>query len=360
MKSVERKSRFPFTSFPNGWFRVAYSNEIKPGEIKPLRYFGKDLVLFRTKSGTPYVFDAHCPHLGAHIGYGGKVKGENIQCPFHEWCFDGNGRCTATPHTNRQPPAAQIQKWLVSEINGVILVYHHSEGIPPTWEIPNLSEYTGGVPFRKVKQWTVRTHAQEIGENGCDMSHLMVVHDIANVTSPPKSQSMEFDGAVAVNRVYVGYAPSFPEVWIMGEEVNGLSILRHYGLGCIFTTLSAKGKINFRWMHIYWITPVDEEYCDIHLAFGIPNLFRSPLAHAIAVATSKDIQRLIEQDFPILENKAYHSNALLYDEDGPIAKFRRWARQFYSDVPSPNPNTNLTAAISSTHTQSEDLMTRPL
>ena len=38
--------RFPFP-IPNGWFQVEWSHELKAGDVKPLKYFGKDLVLFR-------------------------------------------------------------------------------------------------------------------------------------------------------------------------------------------------------------------------------------------------------------------------------------------------------------------------
>ncbi len=37
--------RFPYPANLNGWFRVAYSNELSDGEVKGLRFFGKDLVL---------------------------------------------------------------------------------------------------------------------------------------------------------------------------------------------------------------------------------------------------------------------------------------------------------------------------
>ncbi len=40
-------SRFPFPRYPDGWFQVAYSSELPPGGVMPLKYFGKDLVLFR-------------------------------------------------------------------------------------------------------------------------------------------------------------------------------------------------------------------------------------------------------------------------------------------------------------------------
>ena len=38
--------RFPF-GIPTGWFSVAYSHELQPGEVKPLRALAKDLVLTR-------------------------------------------------------------------------------------------------------------------------------------------------------------------------------------------------------------------------------------------------------------------------------------------------------------------------
>ena len=69
--------RYPFP-VPNGWFVVATSAEIAPGEVRALHYFDRDLVLYRTDSGEPRVLDAHCPHLGAHLGYGGSVAGDRV------------------------------------------------------------------------------------------------------------------------------------------------------------------------------------------------------------------------------------------------------------------------------------------
>ncbi|MFD0854841.1 Rieske 2Fe-2S domain-containing protein, partial [Actinomadura adrarensis] len=63
--------RFPFP-VPNGWFIVARSSEVEPGDIVPLYYFGRELVLYRGHDGAPYLVDAHCPHLGAHLAVGGE------------------------------------------------------------------------------------------------------------------------------------------------------------------------------------------------------------------------------------------------------------------------------------------------
>ena len=92
--------RFEIPPFPNGWFQVAYSDEVADGDVVPLQYFGKDLVLFRGQDGVPRVLDAFCPHLGAHLGYGGRVEDNCIRCPFHAWRFDGAGKCVDVPYAN--------------------------------------------------------------------------------------------------------------------------------------------------------------------------------------------------------------------------------------------------------------------
>src|SRR5690606_7425682 len=96
---------------PNGGFQVAYDDEVAPGDVVPLKYFGKDLVLFRTESGEISVLDAFSPHLGAHLGHGGKIKGEAIECPFHAWQFNTGGSCVAVPYAKHMPRKADLPKW---------------------------------------------------------------------------------------------------------------------------------------------------------------------------------------------------------------------------------------------------------
>ena len=67
-----RVSRFPLP-IPSGWFVLGYSDELAPGQVEAIHYFGRDLVLFRTEAGEAAVFDAFCPHLGAHLGHGGRA-----------------------------------------------------------------------------------------------------------------------------------------------------------------------------------------------------------------------------------------------------------------------------------------------
>src|SRR5689334_12913859 len=96
-------SRCSLSPFPNGWFCVALSKDIPKKAVKPLRYFGRDLVAFRTEDDKVAVLDAYCPHLGAHLGHGGRVEKDCVVCPFHGWKFDTNGQCASVPYAKKKP-----------------------------------------------------------------------------------------------------------------------------------------------------------------------------------------------------------------------------------------------------------------
>ena len=89
-------SRFPFPT-PFGWFQVAFPGDLEPGEVTPLNYWSRELVLWRDAAGDFHLQDAFCPHLGAHLAYGGTVRDDELQCPFHGWRFDGEGACHEHP-----------------------------------------------------------------------------------------------------------------------------------------------------------------------------------------------------------------------------------------------------------------------
>ena len=57
-------------TFPFAWYWAAYSDDLAPGEVRPVRYLARDLVLWRDEEGTAHVMDAYCPHLGANLALG--------------------------------------------------------------------------------------------------------------------------------------------------------------------------------------------------------------------------------------------------------------------------------------------------
>lgn len=63
---------------------------------------GLNLAVFRDERGVAHALDAYCPHMGANLGAGGRVKGNCLECPFHAWRFRGDdGKCTHIPYTDK-------------------------------------------------------------------------------------------------------------------------------------------------------------------------------------------------------------------------------------------------------------------
>jgi len=136
MSDIEK--RFPFDAYPKGWFQVAYSREVDPGQIVGLHYFGRRLICYRGDSGNPYVLDAYCPHLGADIAVGGTVTEDCITCPFHGWRFDGAGSNVEIPYAKTVNRTARLRAWPTVERAGAIFVWHSQASTEPEWELPKI------------------------------------------------------------------------------------------------------------------------------------------------------------------------------------------------------------------------------
>ena len=91
----------PLSMKPTGWFQVAWSDEIPIGDVHKMHYFGREMVAWRAQSGRLTVMDAYCEHLGAHLGFGGHVEGEVIECAFHGWQWNHEGRNVCIPYEKR-------------------------------------------------------------------------------------------------------------------------------------------------------------------------------------------------------------------------------------------------------------------
>jgi phenylpropionate dioxygenase-like ring-hydroxylating dioxygenase large terminal subunit len=309
------KRTFPFP-LPNGWYQIAWSDELAPGQVVPLHYFDRDLVVFRTESGRPHVLDAFCPHLGAHLGHGSQVVGDALQCPFHAWRYDGSGACVHIPYARKIPARAQVRAWPVCEKNGMVLTWFHAAGDEPQWEIPEVPEYGSDewTPWER-REWTIRTRNQEMAENTVDPAHFRYVHGTQTIAETEIRPEGPVLHVVAKTTTTTAQGPA-----------EGRIETQSYGLGWGITRF--KGIVET--LLITSGTPIDEERVHMRLSFSVRKLPDSDATRGLGRAFIAEIERQFSQDIPIWENKTHWAIPILCDGDGPIGALRRWAKQFYT------------------------------
>lgn len=312
---IEERAVLPY---PNGWFVLCCSREIKPGAVLTVPFIGSQLVVYRTESGDVRVCQPYCPHLGAHLGHGGRVEGENLVCPFHGFAYDKDGACVYAC-AGHKPPKISLKQMLVREINGMVYVWYHDCGLMPDWAPPILDLH--GFVCTSVNKIDMRGYVQDMGENTADTTHLQHVHG--------------WRPGVRLTPL-VSDGPRISCVLTQFYQLDLPLSLTLHGLG----TLIAEGKlpkfgVEFKMMLVQTQTgPLEWNVRHLEmLRMTKPRLAPEPvrrmLGHLFVSIAHRYNARTLDQDKRIFTRRSYQRHPGLCALDGPMAEFRRWAQQFY-------------------------------
>ncbi|MEA5552137.1 aromatic ring-hydroxylating dioxygenase subunit alpha [Anabaena cylindrica UHCC 0172] len=158
--------------FIEGWYWVIPSRKLRVGEVKPVTILGKELVIYRGQDRRAVIFDAYCPHMGAHLAEG-KVEGNELRCFFHHWQYDSEGFCVHIPCLD-EPLPVKAKAWPTAEKYGMIWVWTGETPQQPLPFIPELEiedcESTFGARF------ITRCHPNVVMINAIDAQHFNTVH----------------------------------------------------------------------------------------------------------------------------------------------------------------------------------------
>lgn len=150
------------------WQAVALSADIRR-KPKRILFDGAPLVLFRSAQGIAALFD-RCAHRLVELSTG-KVVGGEIECPYHGWRYDGEGRCTAIPGHVGDVPHYRVRRFTAIERDGVVFV---SSGTPEG------EPYLHCMQGKDVVVKRVRSSAQstvlDAAENILDATHTHFTH----------------------------------------------------------------------------------------------------------------------------------------------------------------------------------------
>ncbi len=312
--------RCPFP-IPFGWYVMDLSENLEKGDVRNIKALSSEWVIFRTEGGHVGVVDPYCPHLGAHLGHGGKIVGDNLQCPFHNWEFDHEGWCKKIPYGKVMPGIAKkkpvLQALPVQEKYGLIWAWYHPEGEAPSFDVPDVREFMedGHVPVRRGC-WDISTCLQELGENSVDTPHLKFLHGAPIIPDVEAN----IDDKVFHFNILDGY--------IVGEVHGpGAQIVRHSTNGVSVLMFSTP-------------LPLDEENTRVRMHFTFKDYPEGSeerataehlYSHSIGEAEGEESKGFAEVDLLVWDNKKYRPNPLLCDGDGPIMLWREYYNKFYRE-----------------------------
>ncbi|KAM4662457.1 cholesterol 7-desaturase nvd-like [Discoglossus pictus] len=328
--------------YPNGWYHVLDSHLLRAEETKSCTVMGEQLAVYRTLKGKVYIVDAYCPHLGANLAVGGRVTGDCIECPFHGWQFRGeDGKCTQIPYAEKVPEFAKIKTWHSCELNGMIFVWYHCDGIEPTWNVPEKEEITNKQwVFRGRTEHFVNAHIEEIPENAADIAHLSYLHGPGIVSGVDlrytKSKMWEF-----VKHTWKVQWQSEPAPNKHCSDMNLDHAMLLFGKHCpildvhVLARQVGPGIVFLNFNHSLWgngvilhcVTPIEPLLQRVsHSIYYQKN---TPAIIPKFILKAECIQ--FERDVMIWNNKKYINKPLLVKEDAAVQKHRRWYSQFYSE-----------------------------
>ena len=325
---------------PFGWFQVGWSAEVPPGGVKPLKYFGKDLAMFRTETGELNVIDAHCHHLGAHLGHGGIVKGDAIACPYHGWEWNGEGVNTHIPLQDNCINK-KLKSWHVIERNEAIFLWHDQTGGEPRWELPDIFESFPDVPATAddfypchgqstLLQPTEGVHPAIAMENAVDTAHFQYTH-----TAPISPELLDYEFNDHTWRSLVGFRSKKD-----GEFGLHLRAILS-GVGAAFNVFS--GAYNYR--VLFAVTPIDDETSDLFYSVWIPRqegidksalhpAIRDQLPAGLKAMVDGEILATLDEDLLIWRTQKYIDRPIHARQDlRPYTELRQWQTQFFNDEP---------------------------
>ena len=294
----------------NTWYVAAESTDLKDKPVR-VKMLGQYFALFRGEDGVARAVSDVCIHRGGSLG-NGKIKKNCIECPYHGWQFDGEGKCTKIPASGPDKPIpkrARVDYYPVKEKFGWVWVFVGDlpeEQRPP---LPEFPEYDDTENWRCVRgEFKWEANYARVCENALDPAHAAFIHGdtFGNPDDPTihdfKVDRDEYSGGATFHLT----RPPIKGIWklVKGNvERPAVEVRNEYHLSGM--TVLLRQKIS-DWMQLALFdvnTPVDENHT--HTRWIIArSFFRGPFARYFMAADSDSKRRtlkIFEQDRVVVE-----------------------------------------------------------
>ena len=247
------------------WHPCAVSDDV---QAKPVgvTLLGEDLVLFRS-GDTVHAFSDICVHRGTRLSLGWVTDDGCLQCPYHGWTYNPDGKCVYIPSQPKDdqhiPSRARAIKYQAEERYGLVWVALAEPKLPipeyPEYEDPEFhtwSKYYGG--------WDASPG--RLCENSLDIAHLDFAHPglLGDPDDPSSSVIRPYETRVDEGGVWTMFYKELPPAAeTFAEEGDRIRHETRVDFPFVFTVriFSKQGTVAL----FFATNPIRSDYCGFWL-----------------------------------------------------------------------------------------------
>jgi phenylpropionate dioxygenase-like ring-hydroxylating dioxygenase large terminal subunit len=161
------------------WYPVTFSQDLPKNSPYAFSLYDRPLVIFRNNDGKLTCLFDRCPHRAARLSDGKLLDGK-LECLYHGWQFDREGKCMYIPQlpTDKPIPSnACVESHPIIERQGIVWIWASSEETVDLDAVPTIEaidkpevvsmDYTIELPYDSTY----------LIENVIDVAHIHIAHD---------------------------------------------------------------------------------------------------------------------------------------------------------------------------------------
>ncbi|MEX1316197.1 MAG: Rieske 2Fe-2S domain-containing protein [Synechococcaceae cyanobacterium] len=272
------------------WYAVACLKDLDRRRPFAFTLLDQDLVIWWDATTEHWrAFADVCPHRLVPLSEGRiNTRGE-LECPYHGWSFDGEGRCTAIPQAPEQVAAtacasgrARCRAYATATAQGLLFVFAGDAAAAAEVPLPL-------VPLLEEPGWLVQDTFRDL-----PMDALTLLENVLDVSHVPFTHHRTVgrrDNAAPVEAELTGHGPGgFTAAWAEGPRRGklGSQFTTFVAPGLMWHDLDAKGFARF--LTVVYATPTHRGTCRLIARF--PFQFRSRLPRLLLGLTPRWLQHI--------------------------------------------------------------------
>ena len=187
-------------NFRDFWYVVALSELLTEKTVLSRTVLDEWLVIFRDEKGQPVALQDRCVHRNSRLSKGSLKEGK-IQCPYHGWTYDSDGKVVNVPAEGSGclRVARQATRYATQEKDGYVYVQLKTDEVIKPFTMPHY-QHSGWETVRVINRF--QNSVTNCVENFIDIPHTASVHP--GIFRQTKQQQLKmtvsrYEGKVSAN-----------------------------------------------------------------------------------------------------------------------------------------------------------------